>query len=138
MADSAKPIAALLASFADGQPAGSITPQTMRNLVLSTALLQINTQTANYTLGLTDRVCAVDMNSATAVTVTVPQNSSVPFDVGTVLEVCQYGAGQVTIVPAAGVTLRTPSATLTTRAQYSSVSLRQRAVDEWIVSGDLT
>lgn len=95
------------------------------------------TQTASYTLVLSDAASLIDMNSASAVNVTVPPNSAVAFDIGAVIEICQFGAGQVTIVAGAGVTIRTPSS-LTTRAQYSTVSLRKRATDEWVVSGDVT
>lgn len=94
-------------------------------------------QAANYTLALADAGTVVEGTKATAQTVTVPPNASVAFPVGAVIEVVQIGAGQVTIVAGSGVTLRT-AATLTTRAQYSAVVLRQRATDEWVVGGDLT
>ena len=77
------------------------------------------------------------MNSASAITLTVPTNASVAFPVGEVIQVCQYGVGQVTLSPASGVTLHYASS-LTTRAQYSVVTLRQRAANEWIVGGDAT
>ena len=96
-----------------------------------------NVQTASYTLGLSDKGKAVELNAAAAVTVTVPVNTSVAFPVGTVIEVLQYGAGQVTIAGASGVTLRTASS-LTTRVQYSGLSLRYRGGDEWIIAGDMT
>ena len=96
-----------------------------------------STQTASYTLVLADAGTAVDMNSASAVNLTVPPNSSVAFPVGTVIEVFQYGAGQVTIVAGAGVTLRSPSALVKTAVQYASVTLRKRATDEWTLEGDL-
>jgi hypothetical protein len=96
-----------------------------------------NNQTASYTLVLADAGKVVEVNNASAVNLTVPPNSSVAFPVGTVVEVWQQGAGQVTIVAGSGVTIRTPS-TLILRAQYSSVSLRKRATDEWVLAGDTT
>lgn len=95
------------------------------------------TQSANYTLALTDAGKTVEQTGASAATVTVPPNSAVVFPIGTVVDVLQYGAGQVTIAAGAGVTVRTP-ASLTTKARYSRASLRKRAADEWILSGDLT
>lgn len=95
------------------------------------------TQGASYTLALADAGAVVEFTAATAVTCTVPPNSSVPFPVGTLIEVAQYGAGQVTVAAGAGVTIRTP-ATLTSRAQYATLSLRKRAADEWVIAGDLT
>ena len=69
---------------------------------------------------------------------TVPPNSSVAFPVGALVEVCQVGAGATTIAEGSGVTVQTPDGlTLTLRGQWSTVSLRQRATDEWVASGDL-
>lgn len=124
--------------FQDGQAAGSITPSDVRTAVSSLSGIAATTQAVSYTLALTDAGTTVEITSASAVSITVPPNSSVAFDVGTVIELCQYGAGQVTIAPGSGVTLRTATGTLTTRAQYSTVSIRQRATDEWVVSGDLS
>ena len=96
-----------------------------------------NVQTASYTLVLSDKGKAVEMNAAAAVTVTVPVSTSVAFPLGTILEVLQYGAGQVTLVGASGVSVK-PPITITTRAQYSALSLRYRGGDEWVVGGDMT
>ena len=101
------------------------------------AIISCSTQTASYTAALTDAGTAIDMNSSSAVTFTVPENGTVAFPIGTVIEICQFGAGQVTLAPATGVTLYTASS-LTTRAQYSCVSIRQRSTDIWIISGDMT
>lgn len=92
---------------------------------------------ADYTLQLTDAGTIIEMGSSNAMTLTVPANASVAFPVNTVIEVTQTGTGQVSIAGAAGVSLRTP-ASLTTRAQYSTIGLRKRSTDVWIVSGDLT
>lgn len=89
---------------------------------------------ANYTLVLTDAGENVDMNKATAVNVTVPPNVDVALPVGCVVEVTQVGAGQVTIVAGAGVTLRA-AVGLKTAAQWAVVRLRQRAANEWVVDG---
>jgi hypothetical protein len=99
--------------------------------------LAISAQTASYTLVLADAGKVVEVTSASATNVTVPQNSSVAFPVGTVIEVCQLGAGQVTIVQGTGATLRTANG-LKLRAQYSSASLRKNATNTWVVAGDVT
>lgn len=96
-----------------------------------------NLKASSYTLTIDDAGLSVEFTGSSAATVTVPANADVSYPVGTVVEVLQYGTGQVTVAAAGGVTLRTASS-LTTRAQYSSVSLRKRAVNEWIISGDLT
>lgn len=131
----------LLSEAADGQAAGSYTLQRLRNIIASeTAHMQVvpsSVQTASYTLALTDIGAVVEFSSASAVTCTVPLHSNVAFAVGSVIEICQTGTGQITIAPSAGVTLFTPSS-LTTRTQYSTLSLRQTTQDTWILSGDLT
>ena len=97
-----------------------------------------NRQTGNYTLVLTDAGKVIEMNVAGANTLTVPPNSSVAFEVGAVLEGVQYGAGQTTITPGAGVTIRSSGGKLKTTAQYSTFSLRKIATNEWIAAGDLS
>lgn len=96
-----------------------------------------NLQTANYTLALSDLDGVLELNSAGPVTVTIPPISSVPWTKGNCLEICQVGAGQVTISNGSGVTIQTPRS-LTTRAQYSTVRLRMRLSNTWILDGDLT
>jgi hypothetical protein len=96
-----------------------------------------NTQTGNYTLVLTDAGKTVETNSASAIVVTVPPNSSVAFPIGTIIELNRYGAGTATVAAGAGVTVRSRGALLAIGNQYGSVSLRKRATDEWVLVGDL-
>jgi hypothetical protein len=127
-------------AFAAGQPAGSITAvPDMSDLLdtiqfLTTAEISNSVKTASYTLVLADAQTVVEMNATTPLNLTVPPGI---FNTGAIIEVLQYGTGQVTLVPGAGVLLRTPS-TLTTRTQYSTLSLRCRGSNEWIVGGDMT
>lgn len=97
-----------------------------------------NRRTGNYTLVLGDAGLVVEMSVAGANTLTVPPNSSVAFATGTILEGVQYGAGQTTITPGGGVTIRSSGGKLKTTAQYSSFSLRKIATDEWIAAGELS
>lgn len=121
----------------DFQPAGSITPSDIRVLNDSLAGLASTTQSGTtYTLVLADAGTLVEFTSGSAVTITIPTNASVAFDIGTVIQFLQYGAGQLT-VSGAGVTFRTATS-LTTRAQYSTAAIRKRATDEWVVWGDMT
>lgn len=97
-----------------------------------------NTRTASYTLVLADSGKVVEMNVASANTLTVPPNSSVAFPIGTLIGIDQIGAGQTTITPGSGVTIRSSSSMVKLKGQYSSVSLRKRATDEWVLVGDLS
>jgi len=96
-----------------------------------------NVQTANYTLALADVDRYVVANSASALTFTVPPNSSVAFPIGSVIPLYRHGTGTLTVAQGSGVTVRTASS-LTLRAQYSEAALRKRGTDEWVLSGDLT
>lgn len=95
-----------------------------------------NAQTASYTLVLTDKDKIVEVSNASANTVTIPLNSSVPFPIGTQITVLQTGSGQTTIAATGGVTVNaTPGLKL--RAQWSSVTLIKRNTDTWVALGDL-
>jgi hypothetical protein len=95
-----------------------------------------NRRTANYVLTLADKGKTIEMNVASANTLTIPPNSTVPFPVGSYVNFVQYGAGQVTITPGSGVTLRNPDG-LKTAKQYAMGTLYKTGTDEWIVSGNM-
>ena len=96
-----------------------------------------NRQTASYTLVLADANKLVELNVATANTLTVPLNSSVTFPIGTQILIAQYGAGAVTITAAGGVTLRSEGSKLKTNGQYSGATLVKIGENEWYAFGNL-
>jgi hypothetical protein len=99
-------------------------------------LLSTNSQSASYSLVLSDANKMVEMNVASANNLTVPLNSSQAFPVGTQINILQTGAGQTTIVATGGVTINaTPGLKL--RTQWSSATLIKRATDTWVAIGDL-
>lgn len=77
----------------------------------------------------------VSMNAAAGVNVNV--NTGQGFVSGDVFEVWQRGAGQVTVVPGAGMTLRAPAGAKT-RVQYSSLRVWFATDTEFVVDGDTT
>jgi hypothetical protein len=96
-----------------------------------------NAQAASYTLVLSDRNKIIEMNVATANTLTVPPDSSVFFATGTHITVIQTGAGQCTVTQGSGVTINaTPGRKM--RAQWSGATLIKRAADTWVLIGDLS
>ena len=115
-------------AFTDGS-------QTKEGVPSRTTIIQ---KSASYTLSdLAERDDLIEMNSASAITLTIPANSSVAYPVGTSIDILQTGAGQVTIAGAGGVTVNaTPGLKL--RAQWSSATLFKRATDTWVVMGDLS
>ena len=89
-----------------------------------------------YTLVLTDAGKMVELNNASAITLTIPTNASVPFPIGTQIAIIQQGAGQVTVSSSA--TIRSKGGNLKLSDQYSGASLTKRGTDEWYLVGDLT
>ena len=97
----------------------------------------INTQTGTtYTTSIGDASRLVTLNNGSAITVTIPPNSSVAYSVGTKIDFAQIGAGQVTFVGGAGVSIgATP--TLKLRDQHSASTCIKLATDTWLLVGDL-
>lgn len=105
---------------------------------LGSSVTGINTQSGtSYTLVLGDAGKLVEMNNASANTVTVPPNGSVAFPTGTIINLSSIGTGQTTIVAGSGVTLRSYGSKLKLTGQYSQAALIKRATNEWAVAGDL-
>lgn len=100
--------------------------------------IDIDTKTSSYTLVLADANKLIELNSASGVTLGVPTNATDAFPIGTQILVSQLGAGQVTINPISGVTLRSNGGKLKISGQYGLCTLIKRDTDEWYVSGDLT
>lgn len=105
------------------------------NVIAQSAL---NAQTGTtYTTVLADASKLVTLSNASAITLTIPANSSVAYPVGTKIDFAQTGAGQVTVAGAGGVTVNaTPG--LKFRAQYSAATCIKTATDTWLLVGDLS
>lgn len=91
----------------------------------------------DVTLSLADAYKAIEIDSETLTTVTIPENSTVPFVVGTVFEFYQVGAGRIVVAGAGEVVLENPDEFLTSRKQFSTFAARKRATDLWAISGDV-
>jgi hypothetical protein len=102
---------------------------------LATKNITLDRKTASYTLVAGDNNKLIEMNVGSANNVTI--NNSV-FSAGNQILVSQYGAGQVTFVAGAGVTLRSPSGKLKLTGQYSLATIIAISATEFYISGDLT
>jgi hypothetical protein len=102
----------------------------------------VNTQTGTtYTTVLSDNGKLVTQSNASAITTTIPPNSSVDYSVGSQITFARYGAGSLTIQGGAGVTIVSTGATAATptlRAQYSTCTAIQTSNNNWLVVGDIT
>ena len=127
---------------------GKATTDTLTNKTLTSPTindakqnLTLNAQTGTtYTFVLADNGKLVTLSNASAITATVPLNSSVAYATGAIINIQQIGAGQVTIQGASGVTITSTGATATTpktRAQYSAASIVKTGTDSWTVIGDI-
>jgi hypothetical protein len=89
----------------------------------------VNTQTGTtYTFVAGDAGKLVSASNASAVTFTIPPQSSVTWGSNAVLKVVNYGAGALTVDGGSGVTVTN---TATTLAQYASAAAIRTAEDAW-------
>lgn len=98
-----------------------------------TQVVGTNTQTASYTLALTDAGKVVATNVATANTVTIPTNATVAIPVNSVIKVAQLGAG-ITQLVTTGVTITGPTSCL---AAGGSLVLTKLDTDTWLSEGPI-
>lgn len=116
-------------AFSDGTQTKEGTPS-------RTPIIQ---KTGAYTLGaLTERDSLIEVShtGGSAVSITIPADSTLNFPIGTSIDVLQTNTGSVAIAAGAGVTANaTPGLTL--RTQWSTATLFKRAANTWVVYGDL-
>lgn len=96
--------------------------------------ISYNSQTGTtYILVLSDAGKMIRASNASAITITIPPNSSVAFPTGTTIYFEQTGAGAVSVAPGSGVTIL--STARTTPAQYSTIQIYKIDTDTWNVIG---
>lgn len=100
---------------------------------------EVEEETAAYTLLLVDGDHKwKTITSATPVNLTVPPQSSVGWAANTYIELHQGGAGAVTIVPGAGVTiLVNENLTLVMNGLDAVTAIKRLEEDVWIAFGNL-
>jgi len=84
----------------------------------------------------------ITASNASAQTYSIPTNASVAFPIGSIINIIQIGAGQVTInaVTSGTTTVLSTGATAAApklRAQYSVATLIKAGTDLWYVTGDI-
>jgi hypothetical protein len=88
-----------------------------------------------YTLVLGDAGDYIQTTSSTAVTITVPPQSSVTWAADTEIYFEQNNTGQITIAAGSGVTINS-SETLKSFARYSVIALKRVAENVWTLTGE--
>jgi hypothetical protein len=149
----------LLTGFSEGPSWAKLTPLLANDIVnpsliygandLGTQLDYIYTKKAEATLSirahtgtsdtlvLTDAGQLVTSSNAAVVSQFIPSNATVPFEVGSVVQVTQLGTGQVSLLILSDA-LRIPSGfTYKLRGQYSTATVTKIAPTVWLAAGDL-
>jgi hypothetical protein len=98
----------------------------------------INAQAGtSYTLVAGDEGKVITLTNDDPIALTIPANASVPFPIGTEVELVQSGAGAVTV----GITSDTLNVVATktkvSNGAWSVVKLRKLTSTVWVISGDL-
>ena len=85
----------------------------------------------------THRYATLEMTASAGTSViTVPADASDNFTIGSVIQIIRVGAGEVQVSGSAGVTVNNALGSRL-RAQWSTATLRKRAANTWLLSGDL-
>jgi hypothetical protein len=103
-------------------------------------IVMIRTLTASsHTLEAIDLGSILETTGSSAVTVTIPPEASVPFEIGTLVNVTQVGAGIASVAAAApGVSLNgVNGGSVALNGQWSGVALVKRGADAWVIQGAL-
>jgi hypothetical protein len=103
---------------------------------------KLSSKSANYTLALSDSGKTTLITPAsTAISVAVPTNASVAFNIGTRIEFVRVGSGTAdvifTAIDSGTTTIRSKDGNLKLSKAYSGATLIKIATDEWVLVGDL-
>jgi hypothetical protein len=95
-------------------------------------------KTGSYTLtSLTERDDLIEVNSASAAVISIPEDATVNYPIGTSLDILQTGSGEVSIAGVSGTVTVNATPGLKLRTQWSSATIFKRAANTWVVYGDL-
>lgn len=102
-------------------------------------VVRIRTLTAtSHTLEAVDLGSILETTGSSAVTVTIPVEATVPFEIGTLINVTQVGAGIATVAAAPGVSLNgVTGGSVALDGQWSGAALVKRGADAWVIQGAL-
>jgi hypothetical protein len=113
-----------------------ITPAAIKAAPVSVPV-STKTGTANYTLQLSDSHSVILLNTTASMSVVVPTNAAVAFEIGTQINVTRLGGTDVSVSPASGVTIRSSGSRYALSQQYATATLIKIDTDTWLLAGDL-
>ena len=91
--------------------------------------------TTARTLSITDASKYIRMSNVGLITLTVPLESVVNFEIGTEIEFEQGLTGAIEFVGDIGVTINSFDSSYITAGQYATVSIKKIASDTWVING---
>ena len=102
-------------------------------------VVPIRTLTATaHTLELTDSGSILETTGASTATVTIPAEATVPFEIGTLINLTQIGAGEAMITTEPGVSLNgVTGGSVALGGQWAGAALAKRGADAWVIQGAL-
>jgi hypothetical protein len=102
-------------------------------------IVRVRTLTATaHTLEISATGSILEATGSSAVTVTIPAEESVPFEIGTLINITQVGTGAATIAAAPGVSLNgTLGGSVALTGQWAGAALTKRGADAWVIQGAL-
>ena len=122
-------------SIAGGGTGATTVAGALTELGAASASNSIRSIDASSTLQLSDASNTVSATSA--LTITVPLNSTAAFPIGSQVLLLKTTAGEVSIAAAAGVTLQAPGSASKIASQYGMAVLLKVATDSWVLGGDI-
>jgi len=91
-----------------------------------------------HTLEAIDLGAILETSGASPVTVTIPTEASVAFEIGTLINITQGGSGVATITAGTGVSLNgVTGGSVALDGPWSGAALTKRGEDAWIIQGAL-
>jgi hypothetical protein len=95
-------------------------------------------KTGSYTLtSLTERDDLIEVNSESAAVISIPEDATVNYPIGTSLDILRTGSGEVSIAGVSGTVTVNATPGLKLRTQWSSATIFKRAANTWVAYGDL-
>ena len=120
-------------TFTAGQ---TLTATQMNALQASDFNFTRNVQTGtSYTLVEADRGKLLEFSNVGSITLTIPTNASVPFEIGDRVDVLLVSTGSLGISGASGVVVASEGGITTIASQWTRVTLIKRATNDWVITG---
>lgn len=92
-----------------------------------------------HVLELIDTGSILETTGASPVTVTIPAEASVAFEIGTLINITQVGSGGATITAGSGVSLNgVVAGSVALDGPWSGAALTKRGADAWVIQGALS